>query len=330
MIIEPRELKRRYLQRLKGVRDNKIYIGPQAVGFDITHACNLACRYCWSHGPETPHHFQKVGNFSWKRFLDVVRDCVELNVDEILFAGFGEPTQSPLFRDMMRYAEQQPLFIKLYTNGTFPADYCSDVLRGDYVNIHLSAVDREQYHNLHGQDLFDHVVSNIKRLVASRQAAKPDFRIVISYIINAVNVNQKQEMQELASRLGVDAVYFEKVAHASSREIVLPGSPGEREERPLLPSCVDSWFHMVAMPDGNLTICPWVYHLHRREVDQGPLKGGVLKRGALKDAWSSGHMMNMRLLGKHGYFAKRFQACHDCLYYNKNARRLKDLAGTRI
>ncbi|MCK4830408.1 radical SAM protein, partial [bacterium] len=221
MIIDAAELKRRYLQRIKGVRDNKVYIGPQSVGLDITHVCNLTCRYCWSQAPGNPHHFKKAKCFSWERFLAVVSECTDLDVDEILIGGFGEPTRHPLFRDMMRHLEQQPSYIKLYTNGTFPLDYCLDVIRGDHVNIHLSAADRKQYHDLHGKDLFDHVVNNIERLVSLRDATKPKFRIMINYIINAVNINQKQKMQKLASQLGVNEVYFEEVAHVSDREIAL-------------------------------------------------------------------------------------------------------------
>ena len=93
--------------------------------------------------------------------------------------------------------EEQPLKVKVFTNGTFPLDYCQDVIKADHVVINLSAVDRKQYHELQGKDLFDRVVNNIERLVSLRDAGKPGFIIEITYIVNAVNIDQKQKMREL-------------------------------------------------------------------------------------------------------------------------------------
>ena len=174
MIIDAAQLKRRYLQRIAGARDRQVYIGPEVVTVEITNSCNLNCRYCWIHAPGNPHHSEQ-GLFSpWEKFLKVVCDCVDLNVDEMYISAAGEPTIHPLFRDMMRHLEKQPLYVKLLTNGTFPVDYCQDVMRADHVVINLSAVDRQQYHELQGQDLFDRVMANIEHLVALRDADNPD------------------------------------------------------------------------------------------------------------------------------------------------------------
>lgn len=326
MIIDAAELKRRYIKRIAGVRDNKVYIGPQAVALDITHACNLTCQYCWFHGQGNSHQFKKAKCFSWERFLEVVSECIDLEADRILITGFGEPTQHPLFRDMMKHLEQQPSYIKVYTNGTFPLDYCLDVIRGDHVDIHLSATDRKQYHNLHGKDLFDHVINNIKRLIFLRDETKPRFRVEINYIVNTLDNNQKQKIQELTSHLGVNAVNIEKEAHVSDEEMALTQGAMERKGR-APGACVDGWFQIMAMSNGNLTICPWVYHLDRADIDCGPLKRAALKQGSLKEVWLSKTMAKMRFLKKSGYFAKKFTACQNCPSYGKNMRRLKDSRG---
>ena len=64
MIIDAAELKRRYLQRIAGVRDRQVYIGPEVVTLDINNSCNLSCRYCWIHAPGNPAHFEKAHFFS--------------------------------------------------------------------------------------------------------------------------------------------------------------------------------------------------------------------------------------------------------------------------
>jgi MoaA/NifB/PqqE/SkfB family radical SAM enzyme len=210
MIIDPVELKRRYLQRIAGAREKKVYIGPQVVDLVINNTCNVSCKFCWNHAPGNSFHFEKAHHFPWEKFIRDVQDCVDLNVDQIVIVGSGEPTMHPLFRDMMRHLEQKPLKTRLYTNATFPLDYCSDVIKADHVTINLGAVDQQQYLDLYGKNLFDRVVANIRRLVSLRDAGKPEFLIEIIYIVNAVNINQKQKMLDLATQLGVKWVFLKK------------------------------------------------------------------------------------------------------------------------
>jgi MoaA/NifB/PqqE/SkfB family radical SAM enzyme len=321
MVIDAAQLKRRYLQRIAGARDRQVYVGPEVVTLEVINSCNLSCQYCRFHAPGNPHHFEKVQVFPWERFLKVVCDCVDLNVDQIQISGSGEPTMHPLFRDMMRHLEQQPLQVKLFTNATFPLDYCSDVIKGDHVIIDLSAVDREQYRDLHGKDLFDRVVHNIERLVSLRDAGKPGFLIEIVYIVNAVNIDQKQKMQEMASRLGVNAVDFWKMhVHDYNREIVLPEgylSDLEGEEKKTPPICLNGWFYMVAELDGSASTCCRIPQMRLGDFD----------KESLKQIWLSKHMMNMRLLGKYGHIQKMFKACQTCPFYDENIQRSQDLVG---
>src|SRR3954469_7797883 len=118
MILDAAELEQRYAMRLSGVRDKKAYIGPEVVAMDINNSCNLSCRYCWTHAPGNPAHFEKANFFPVDKFFGVVEDAAELKVDEIHITGAGEPTIHPSFRDMMRHMEGQPFKIKLFTNAT--------------------------------------------------------------------------------------------------------------------------------------------------------------------------------------------------------------------
>jgi len=317
MIIDAAQLKRRYVKRIAGVRDGRVYIGPETLALDITYACNLNCRYCWFHSPGNSRYSKKAHFLPWERFLEIIRDCVELNVDQINFVGVGEPSLHPKFQDMMRHLEAQPLYVKLNTNATFPVDYCKNVAQADYVNINLGAVNRQQYRDLHGRDHFDHVVNNIKHLVSLRDATKPQLRIVISYILNTINIDQKQKMQELASQLGVREIDFIRMdVHDYNQDITLPEASGKNKGDKHPSSCLNAWFYLVAMPDGNLSTCYRVFQMH----------GGKIDRRSLKQFWLSKHMMNKRLLGKHGYFQKKFKACEDCVFYDKNIQRLQDAA----
>ncbi|MBF0571241.1 MAG: radical SAM protein [Candidatus Omnitrophica bacterium] len=316
MIIDAKELKRRYLQRIAGARDRQVYIGPEIVALNTTNSCNLRCLHCWTHSPRNPAHLKKTYFFPWKKFLGIVGDCVDLNVDQIHIVGSGEPTMHPLFRDMMRHLEQQPLKVKVFTNGAFPLDYCLDVIKADHVLIDISAADRQQYREVHGKDFFDRVVNNIKRLVSLRDTRKPGFIIEVAYIVNAINISQKQKMQDLVSKLGINRISFERMnLHDYNQEVALPEGPiadleGEEEKTP--PICLNGWFYMLAR-DGHISTCCRTYQLPLGDL-------------SFKQHWLSPQIMSMRLLGKYGRMQKMFKACQTCVYYDENIQRSKDLA----
>lgn len=323
MIIDTAELERRELRRLAGARDKQVYIGPHIVTLGISDSCNLSCRYCWIHAPAVPNRaLQAKGVLSWEKFLEVVGDCVDLKVDQIHIVGSGEPTLHPLFRDMMQHLQQQPLKVKLFTNATFSLKYCADVIKADHVLINLGAVTPEQYLKVHGQDLFDRVVDNIKRLVALREAAKPRFLIEIAYIVSSLNIDQKQEMQDLAQRLGVNGVCFKKmVLHPYNQDIALSQGPppdmeaGEPRTPP--PVCLNGWFYLETGVDGSCCLCCRTPHIRLGDFD----------KQSLKQLWQSARMMNIRLLGKYGYIQKVNKACQDCPFYEESIHWAGMLAG---
>ncbi len=322
MILDVLQLEQRYQKRIAGVRDKKVYIGPEIVDIHINNSCNLSCQYCWTHAPGNPAHFDKAHYLSWEKFSGTIKDCVELNVDQVHITGSGEPSLHPQFGRMMRYLQDQPLFVKLFTNATFPLEACQDVIKADQVVVDLSAVDRLQYLEIQGKDLFDRVIANIERLVSLRDSVKPDFLIDIVYIVNAKNIKQRPMMRDLASRWKVNSVYFKKMnVHAHNQSIALPQGPapemGEDDQTP--PQCLNGWFEMVVKSDDeNTSICCRIPQMRLTHQDRWSLKG----------LWHSPQMMNMRLLGKYGQIQKMHTACKTCPYYDENVQRAEDLKET--
>lgn len=308
MIVDAEELHRRYLQRIAGVQDNKVYIGPEIVTLEITSACTLRCRYCSAdHTPGNPFHFKKPNFLPWEKFLEIVRDSVELKVDQINILG-GEPALHPQFRDMMRHLEQQPLQVMLLTNGTFPLDYCSDAMKADHIIIDISAVDRQQYLDMHGNDFFDRVVANMERLVFLRDTRKPRLLFEIAYIVNTFNVDQQQKMRDLASRIGIKDVYFCKM-HTNQYNCGIALSEQEGDEKRALSQCLNGWFYMHVSPGANFSHC-----------DRIPLMKhhGDRNKMSLNKLWFSSFMMKRRLLSKYGQIQKKFEKCQNCSFYYEN------------
>ena len=152
-----------------------------------------------------------------------------------------------------------------------------------------------------------------------RDAGKPGFHIEIAYIVNADNVNQAQKMRELASRLDVDSLCFEKMnVHTYNRGIALPEDPmsdigGEEKRTP--PECLHGWFYLIIKADDIASTCCRIHQMHLGDFD----------KWSLKELWLSLHMMNVRLLGKYGQIQKMYKACQTCPYYDKNIKRMQDV-----
>ncbi len=315
MIIDAAELKRRYLLRIAGARDNKAYIGPEVIGIGFTNSCNLTCQYCWIHGNGNPAHLEKAHHFPWEKFVGIVDDAVELNVDQIQIVGSGEPTLHPLFKDMMRYLAEKPLSVKLFTNATFPEELCDEIIKGDHVVVNLGAVDRQHFIDLQGKDLFDRVINNIRRFVALRDSIKPDFHIEIAYILHTGNINEHQKMRELAAQLRVNSVYYGRMNEVPyNKEFALPeGHPGDMggEIKRTPPSCLNGWFHSIVNVDDNYSYCYRIAKMRSSDFDQS----------GFKEFWLSEQMNELRSLGKYGHVQKMFKACLTCPFYERNINR---------
>lgn len=318
MILDAHELKQRYIQRISGVRDRKVYIGPEAVTLEINNTCNLSCRFCWTHAPGNPAHYDKPNQMSWEKFTGIIDDAEELKVDQMILIGSGEPTMHPKFREMTAYLEHRPFYTKVNTNAAFAPEYCDDLIKLDHAIINFSAVNPEQYIGLKGKDFFDRAVANIRRLVHLRDTIKPAFHIEIACIVNAINANYTQEMKQLATDLKVDTLFFEKMnVHAYNRDIALPENSDSEiagEDRLTPPECLHGWFYMVLKPEDEASICCRIKKMHL----------GNLSHFSFKTFWHSQHLMNVRLMGKHGILQKRHQACTVCPFYEKNIKRMQD------
>lgn len=318
MILDKGELQKRYLRRIAGARDNKVYIGPEIVSLGVGNSCNLSCKFCWIHAPGNPARLAKPWILKMEKFSEIVQDCIDLEVDQIHILAEGEPTLHPNFQDMMRYLEHQPIKTKLLTNATFPLDYCLDVIKADHVLIDLSAVNREHYREVQGKDLFDRVVANIKRLVSLRDKDKPSFIIDIAYIVNILNVSQKQQMINLAKQLGVHSVDFKRMnEHPNNKNVALPEGLQHGGKR-TPPACLNGWFYMGVSEDISTTCCLI------------PQMGvGMLRKDKLKEIWLSSRTMKMRVFGKYGYIQKMYSACQNCSFYDQNIQRESAMSNLR-
>lgn len=294
--------RKRFLLRVAGARDGKVYIGPETVHFHITNKCNLRCLFCWAHAPGSWMHHQPTRHFPFRKFAEIVRDCYDLKVDAIHISAEGEPALHPRFADMMDLMGKMPFYVKLLTNGTFAPRQRQDVCKADQVIINLGAIDREGYRILHGKDHVDRVIDNVRSLVCFRDREKRSLDIKINFIKNKLNAGALPAMKVLAEKLGVGLVEKEMLPTLYNKKISLAQKPCEKgQEKESLP-CYYGWFYASITLEKDVSLCCYIHNT-----------GGTnIRDVSFKEAWLSSSLMQRRSEAAKGLLSDKFRECRNC------------------
>lgn len=303
MSFDQRESKRRLVLRLKGVESGRPLIGPATVQIHVTDRCNLACQYCYYHGPESTHRSRGNNHLPFDMFVKVVRDCVDLKVDEIYLSGRGDPTLHPRFYEILEHLQHKPLSVTIYSNGTFPTKRCREILKADRIVINLGAADRTLYRTLQGKDFFMKVIKNIRELARLRHQLNPNFRMEIVFIATRLNVASQSKLENLVKRLGVGLV--RKTASETSehnQHIKL----SDREKKTVIGSewrpCYYGWFYSAIKLNGDVSVCCFMQRLTI----------GNIYKTSFKNIWGSKAYARARASALTGYPFKNYQECMNC------------------
>ncbi len=209
----------RRLRRLLGAATGGVWVGPQIVSLEVTHACNLRCSFCESHGrfqttPITSRRTYVGGRPTME--LDTVRRLVsELaadGVDLVELSGKGDPIAHPDLTEIVRLIRSAGIRCTLVTNGTLAgADLARTLVERelDRLSVSLNAGCRETYLRSNGRDLWDKAVGLLNEVVAERRKqGRQAPWIRISHVLTKENLDDLDGMIDICGRLSVDEVSF--------------------------------------------------------------------------------------------------------------------------
>lgn len=136
----------------------EIYQIPVHLSVELTNDCTLGCIMC-------PHQYLTRE----KKFMDidlfekVLKETVEIGVQQIDFELMGEPLLHSEFPQILKMAKDKMVDIGIYTNGV---NLTEEIARAilDYnvkdIIINLPATTQETYRNITGKDDFQKVIAN--------------------------------------------------------------------------------------------------------------------------------------------------------------------------
>lgn len=190
---------------------------PIFVWWDITYACNLRCRQCYSSsGKAHPNELDT------KEAMDVIKQLAEMKVFYIYFLGGESLMREDIFK-LAEYARECGIATMMSTNGWFITPKIADRLEKVgfmHVRVSIDGAKAETHDAIRGvKGSFNRAIKAAKIL---RETNIP--RIGITPTVLADNVTEMSELIELAVKLEVDEMQLVQLCARGRGSYAQPAS----------------------------------------------------------------------------------------------------------
>ncbi len=178
---------------------------PIELSIDPICSCNLDCFYCNSQRYlEFDKTLVPAGKKLSKRYMqDLIEFGSKWGIRGVCLGGGGESLLNQDCWGLPSFSSARKLTSAVVTNGTIMSgDIARQLLYCQWVAFSVDAADSEVYQKVHGVDLFDKVIDNIKFLVNANQEHK-HVDIAFRFLLLPENSHQIMDACALARELGV-------------------------------------------------------------------------------------------------------------------------------
>lgn len=293
--------------RLAKVKERPIIAPfPKTMMIETTNVCNLSCIYC-----KNPLSFRKKGFIEMELFENIIQQAREAGVEEIGLYTIGEPLIHKECSEHIRFAKKEGIrYVYISSNGTLcNAELAKNIIDAglDSLKFTISGGTRESYLEIHGYDLFEQVLSNLKTIDRLRKEKNANLKIAVSCVLTKQNINEKDILKQILKPY-VDTVIFNPVTHLAGQmlkqneNLYITGSIRKKITHVI---CAHPWNRVHVTYNGLLTLCCADF--------EDELIYGDLKKESLIDAWNNKKMQTWRV--RHLNNDLEGTICNECLKY---------------
>ncbi len=151
---------RRYFEKPENELSVLVEHEPVCLYLEVTNRCNLLCTTC----PRTYEELEPEADMSWDLFTKIV-DQVP-NIQRVVLHGVGEPMLVKDLPRMVAYLKDRGVYVLFNTNGTLLTEKNGQALIDaglDELRVSLDAADASVFQMVRGKDMFDRIVTNVRR-----------------------------------------------------------------------------------------------------------------------------------------------------------------------
>jgi len=280
----------------------KIKYMPYRLWIEPTSLCNLKCIMCPNKSlPRDQKGMMDVELF--KKVIDEAKDFVH----DVNIHHRGEALLHRNLYDMIRYAKNRGMILKLHTNATCLDEYhARNILESnlDYISFSFDGLDRETYEKYRAGASYDKTIENILgflQLKKSLHTGRP-FTVLelidysshdASYALNNLSVFKKQFDGLLLDKILV------KKPHNFGGNVDIKTSEDDTTYSP----CTYLWHSLIVLWNGDVLPCTQDFY--------GKLALGNLKEQSLSEIFHGEKMTSLREKALNGSL-QEVKPCSGC------------------
>ena len=252
---------------------------PVVLYIDSSNRCNLGCLLCPS---GTKREGRTMGIMQFDVFKQVI-DEVSPYLWMVNLHNWGEPFLNKAIFDMIRYARERQIDVRISTNLNIFNDRIAENIITSGVNtliISLDGVSQESVEAYQRGNDFKRVIGNLRKLIATKRTFKSKHPTIIwRYIVNRYNEHEIDKAKAVAKEIGVDKIEFLPIRVDMALELFQDQETQFVNIQPWLPKdeslsmydyqarrrkgapqrCSIPWFESVVHPNGSVSPCCGVW-----------------------------------------------------------------------
>lgn len=180
---------------------------PVELSLDPGHICNFRCTHCNAqrylvmHPEQVPADMKIMTEEHLKKIIDF---CALWGVRAICIGGGGEPLMNKNIWHIPSYIASKGMKSSFATNGSLiNEEIAKEMMNCRWVGVSIDSATKETFEKVHGVDLFDKVIENLKLLVRIKNETESKIDISYKFLINPLNWHEIYDACKLAKEIGV-------------------------------------------------------------------------------------------------------------------------------
>lgn len=274
---------------------------------EVSNYCNHTCLFC-----ANKKMTRKRGFLSLELAEKVLKEAYLLGTREVGFYATGEPLTNPNLAQYIHLAKTIGYtYTYLTTNGALldEGKLIKLIEAGlDSIKFSINAGKKETYARIHGKNDFEKVIEHIKFTFHYRKMQNLNYRIYVSFIVNAINENEtdtlKRKIQDYIDEIVfLDVVNQGGMMYEINDKLIPLGKKIPQRHLP----CPLLFNAFTVTCEGYLSACCTDFQNYLIIAD--------LNSVDLKTAWESKKFQELR----RRHLSKEIKGimCYNCIY-NKN------------